>query len=114
MNPVYAITSHTEISYGEQIGFLRYKIYILENTSCSKIYHVEKKLFFSVFQYKIMFISYHSNMSEKQDIYFSFFFFYHFFRILSRIFEFSKIRHLNIKQNVFYTASGNLREGSEI
>jgi hypothetical protein len=26
-----------------------------------------KKSFFSVVQYKIMFISYHSNMSEKQD-----------------------------------------------
>jgi hypothetical protein len=49
MNPVYAIASHTEISYGEQIGFLRYKIYILENNSCSNIYHVEKKFFFSVF-----------------------------------------------------------------
>jgi hypothetical protein len=69
MNPVYAITSNTEISYGEKIGFLRYKIYILENNSCSKIYHVEKKCFFSVVQYKIMFISYHSNMSEKQDIF---------------------------------------------
>jgi hypothetical protein len=54
-----------------------------------------------VILYKVMFISYHSNMSEKQDIYFSFLFFYHFFRILSRIFEFSKIRHLNIKQKSF-------------
>jgi hypothetical protein len=36
MNPVYAIASNTEISYGETFGFLRYKIYILENNSCSK------------------------------------------------------------------------------
>jgi hypothetical protein len=48
MNPVYAIASNTEISYGETFGFLRYKIYILENNSCSKIYQVEKQVFFAV------------------------------------------------------------------
>jgi hypothetical protein len=46
MKPVYAITNNTEISYGETFVFLRYKIYILENNSCSKIYHVKKKFFF--------------------------------------------------------------------
>jgi hypothetical protein len=35
-------------------------------------------------------------------------------QILSRIFEFSKIRHIDIKQKSFCTTSGNLREGSEI
>ena len=70
MNPVYAITSNTEISYIESFGFLRYKIYILENNSFSKIYHVKKIFVFSVVQYTIMFISYHSNMSAKQDRFF--------------------------------------------
>jgi hypothetical protein len=32
MNSVYAITRNTEISYGETFSFLRYTIYILENT----------------------------------------------------------------------------------
>jgi hypothetical protein len=46
MKPVYAITSNTEISYGETFSFLRYKIYILENNICSKIYNVKKSVFF--------------------------------------------------------------------
>jgi hypothetical protein len=46
---------------------------------CDSFQTVLKKSFFSVVQYKIMFISYHSNMSEKQDRYFfPFLFFYHF------------------------------------
>jgi hypothetical protein len=45
MKPVYAITSNTEISYGETFSFMRYEVYILENNSCSKIYHVKKKKF---------------------------------------------------------------------
>jgi hypothetical protein len=40
---------------GETFSFLRYKIYILQNNSCSKIYYV-KKNFVSVVQYKIMFL----------------------------------------------------------
>jgi hypothetical protein len=36
MNPVYAITSHTEISYGEQIGFL---IEVIVNLDLSKMYN---------------------------------------------------------------------------
>ena len=88
MNPVYAITRNTEISYGETFSFLRYKIYILENNSCSKIYHI-KKMFSSVVQYKIMFISYHSNMSEKQDTYL--------FSFLLSFYEFNlEFRYLNL------------------
>jgi hypothetical protein len=68
MKPVYAITSNTEISYGETFSFLRYKIYILENNSSSKIYHVKKKVFFRSFNTKLCL--FHSNMSEKQDSYF--------------------------------------------
>jgi hypothetical protein len=44
-----------------------------------------KKRFFSVVQYKIMFISYHSNMGEKQDIYVFPSFSFIILRILSRI-----------------------------
>jgi hypothetical protein len=62
---------------------------------------LKKSFFFSVVQYKIMFISYHSNMSEKQDSFFFPFFSFIILRILSRIFEFSKIRHLDIKQKRF-------------
>jgi hypothetical protein len=51
---------------------------------CDSFQTVLKKSFFSVVQYKIMYISYHSNMSEKQDRYFFPFFSFIILRILSR------------------------------
>ena len=89
MNPVYAITSNTEISYGETFSFLRYKIYILENNSCSKIYHVKKTFFFG--------------RSIQNCVYFTVTW------ARNRIAIF-----FPLNKNVFYTTSGNLRKGSEI
>ena len=100
MNPVYAITSNTEISYGETFGFLKYKIYILENNSCSKIYHVEKNFFFRSFNTKLCLFLITVTWARNRIFVFPFFSFI-ILRILSRIFEFSKIHHLNIKQKRF-------------
>ena len=61
-----------------------------------------KKSFFSVVQYKIMFISNQITVTwARNGIYFYPFFSFIILRILSRIFEFSKIRHLDIKQKRF-------------
>jgi hypothetical protein len=101
MKPVYAITSNTEISYGETFGFLRYTIYILENNSCSKIYHVKKKFLFRSFNTKLCL--FHITVTwgrNRRDIFVPFFSFI-ILQILSRIFEFSKIRYFNIKQKSF-------------
>jgi hypothetical protein len=63
------ITSNTEIRYGETFGFWGIKYTYWKIIAVVKSTML-KKSFFSVVQYKIMFISYHSNMSEKQDRFF--------------------------------------------
>ena len=100
MNPVYAIASNTEISYGETFGFLRYKIYILENNSCSKIYQVKKSSFFQPFNTQLCLFHITVTWARNRIDFFPFFSFI-ILRILSRIFELSKIRHLDIKQKSF-------------
>ena len=72
------ITSNTEIRYGETFGFLRYKIYILENNSCSKIYHVKKKYFFQSFKTKLCLFHITVTWARNRIDFFSFLFFYHF------------------------------------
>jgi hypothetical protein len=113
MKPVYAITSNTEISYGETFSFLRYKIYILENNSCSKIYHVKKK-FFSVVQYKIMFLFHITVTWARNRIHIVFLSFLLSFYLEFRYLNLTKLIIETLNKIVIYTTSWNLRKGSEI
>ena len=113
MKPVYAITSNTEISYGETFSFLRYRIYILENNSCSKIYHVKKNLF-SVVQYKIMFLFHITVTGARNRIDIFFLSFLLSFYLEFRYLNLTKLIIETLNKIVVYTTSGNLRKGSEI
>ena len=113
MKPVYAITSNTKISYGETFSFLRYKIYILENNSCSNIYHV-KKNFFSVVQYKIMFLFHITVTWARNGIHIVFLSFLLSFYLEFRYLNLTKLIIETLNKIVIYTTRGNLRKGSEI
>ena len=70
MKPGYAITSNAEISYGEILSFWGIKYTYCKIIAVVKSTMLKKKN--SVVQYKIMFISYHSNMSEIYEFYLEF------------------------------------------